>query len=132
MTEQLEVIANIYNDGCPPNNYHASLCIQGVDSGRVYAYSSRNGSTIDELADDIRYALDDRRYAPSIADPDIFSRIYFVSQVADPLGIGLFQEGSSVRHFTEEEFQELREKVEQPFTEEECEAYVDRYRARLR
>jgi len=53
MNEKLEVIANIYNDGHPPNDYCASLCVQGVDSGLVYAYSPRVGSTIDELADDI-------------------------------------------------------------------------------
>ncbi len=125
MTEELEVIANIYNDGRPPNDYCASLCIQGVNSGQVYAYSSRVGSTIDELAQDIKYGL-------STADESIFSRIYFVSQIADPLGLHLFQEGSSVRHFTEEEFQELGEKVKVPFTDQECEDFIDRYHARFR
>ncbi len=126
MTEKLEVIANIYNDGSPPNDYCASLCIQGVDSGKIYGHTSRVGSTIDELAEDMRYAL-------STADPDIFSRIYFVSQLINPLGGRFFfQDGHSARPFSEEEFQELREKVKQPFTEEECEAYIARYHAKFR
>ncbi len=126
MTEKLEVIANIFNDGCPQSDYYALLCIQGADSGRMYRSSCRIGSTIDELADDMKYWL-------STADSDIFSRIYFVSQLVNPLdGRFFFQENYSVRPLTEEEFQELREKVKQPFTEEECEAYVDRYHAKFR
>ncbi len=126
MTEELEVIANIYNDGRPPNNYCASLCIQGVDSGQVYGYSPRVGSTIDELAQDIKYGL-------SAADESIFSRIYFFSQLVNPLGGRLFfQEGQSARPLTHEEFQELQEKVKVPFTEQQCQDYIDRYHARSR
>ncbi len=126
MTEKLEVIANIYNDGTHFNDYCASLCIQGVDSGQVYAFSGRVGSTIDELADDMKYWL-------TSDDPEIFSRIYFVSQLVNPLGGRFFfQEGHSARPLTEEEFQELREKVKHPFTPDECEAYFDRYHAKSR
>ncbi len=126
MTEKLEVIANIYNDDSHPNNYCASLLIQGVDSGLMYHHSPRIGSTINELADDIKYWL-------STADEDIFSRIYFVSQLVNPLGGRFFfQQGHSNRPLTEEEFQELREKVKQPFTEEECHAFIDRYHAKFR
>jgi len=68
-----------------------------------------------------------------MADEDILSRIYFFSQLGNPLGGRLFfQEGQSARPFTEEEFQELKSKLKQPFTEEECEAFIDRYHARFR
>ena len=126
MIPQLEIIANIYNDGRPPNDYCALLCLQEIESGRYFASSHRVGSTIDELADDIRYWL-------STADKDILSRIHFVSQLVDPLSRRFFfQESHPARPLTYEEFQELQEKVKVPFTEQECQDFIDRYHAQFR